>query len=242
MNKMGTEPALEKITAWMRDLYGAHLVSLAVFGSLARGTHHGEHSDINLIAVLDRADPATLALGADAIRWWRDQGNPAPIVLSRAEQASSADVFPIEYLDMQSAHRLLHGEELFADAPHFPEQHRLLLEHELRALLLRLRSAFVSLQNDLKAMERALTASVSTALTLLRHALVAVGEPMPATGAAAIAAAALRFGFDAAPLEAIANARHQGRHLGGDRTRALFADYLIALSAVERALETTHVS
>ncbi len=242
MKKMETEAALEKITAWMRDLYGTHLLSLAVFGSLARGNHHGKHSDINLLAVFDRADAATLALGAAAIRWWREQGNPAPIMLSQAEQASSADVFPLEYLDMQLAHRLLHGPDLFAGAPHFPEQHRLLLEHELRALILRLRSAFVSLQRDAKGLERALTESISTALTLLRHALVAVGDPMPASGAATLAAAALRFRFDQGPIEAIADARHQGQHLDGSRVRSLFADYLSALSTVERALEPSHVS
>ncbi|HUX67934.1 MAG TPA: hypothetical protein VMV31_10660 [Terriglobales bacterium] len=235
------EAALEKITAWLAQLYGDRLQSLVVYGSLANGGNHDrQRSDINLLAVLDRLDAATLDLGAPAVQWWSAQGNPPLVMLSRDEQDDSAQVFPIEYLDIQAHHRLLHGADLFAQAPHFPDLHRRHVEHDLRAKLLRLRGAYMSLGHDAKKLEALLLDSSSAFLTLLRHALVAVGEPMRVPKDEVLAAAAARFHFDPQPFAAILAARRAQARLAAGKLqplRQLFALYLAAITQVELGLE-----
>lgn len=233
--------ALEKITAWLVQIYGTRLQSLVVYGSAAGGNHsHGPHSDLNLLAVLDSVDAAALDLGAPAVAWWRKQGHPAIVILSRDEQNDSADVFPIEYLDIQSHHRVLAGADLFAQIPRFPDLHRRHVEHDLRAKLLRLRGAYMADSADAKRLQALLLDSASTFLTLFRHALAAFGEPLVVDKERVLAAAAVRFRFSPAPFEAILAARRDNTKLAGgklDALRALFAAYLAAITAVERALE-----
>jgi len=239
--KTTPEAALEKITAWLVQLYGERLQSLVVYGSLAPGGNHdAQRSDINLLAVLDRLDAATLDQGAPAVQWWSAQGNPPLVMLARDEQNDAAEVFPIEYLDIQAHHRVLKGEDLFAQAPHYPEIHRRHVEHDLRAKLLRLRGAYMSVGHDAKKLEALLLDSSSAFLTLFRHALVAVGEPMRVPKDEVLAAAAARFHFAPASFAAILAARRGNARLEGGKLEALrhlFAHYLAAIHQVESGLE-----
>jgi hypothetical protein len=238
---MTNEAALEKITAWLVQTYGARLQSLIVYGPGAEhNLAHLPGNDLNLLAVLDQVDAATLDLGAPAVAWWRKQGHLAPVMLSREELNDSADVFPIEYLDIQAHHRVLAGADLFAQIPRYPDLHRLHVEHDLRAHLLRLRGAYMADAGDAKRLEALLFNSATTFITLFRHALAALGEPLVVDRERVLAAAAVRFRFSPAPFEAILAARRARARLAGgklDPLRSLFAAYLDAITAVERALE-----
>jgi hypothetical protein len=238
---MKTDPdaALQKISDWLAELYGPRLQTLVAYGSAAGGNHRHSRSDINLLAVLDHLDAATLDQGTEALRWWTKQGNPPVVLLSRAEQDATAALFPIEYLDIQAHHRVLRGEELFAAPPHAPQAHRQAVERELRSKLLRLRGAYTSVAGDAKKMEAVLHDSASAILTLFRHALVVVGEPLRLHKDEVLAAAAGRFGFAPEPLQDILHARRTGGRIAGGKREAVgsvFAAYLDAVQAVERAV------
>lgn len=242
MGKINTEQALEKITAWLREIYGARLQSLIAYGSAAGGNHQSKHGGINLLAILDRLDAATLDLGAPAAKWWKDQGHPPLVMWTRDEWDDSADVFPIEFSDIAAHHRVLSGENLFAHIPQFPELHRLQVEHDLRASVLRLRGAYMVRSRDAKALEALLLDSVSSFMTLFRHALAVLGEPWQVDKRQVLSAAAQRFQFSAAPLEEVLHARQAGGRLQGGKLeplRQLFAQYLAIMMQVERTLEAS---
>lgn len=242
MAKLSPEAALDKITAWLQQLYGERLQSLIAYGSVAGGNHRGRRSDLNLLAVLDQVDAATLDQGAPAVRWWKEQGHAPLVVLGREEQNNSADVFPIEYLDIQSHHRVLHGEDVFAAIERHPELHRLQVEHDLRARVLRLRGLYMGLAGDAKGLEGLMLDSVSSFLTLFRHALVAVGEPMVVNKDEVLRAAAARFGFDPGPVYQVMHTHRSGERLAGGKLpalRSLFAAYLAAVMRVEQSLEVS---
>ncbi|MGH9466008.1 MAG: hypothetical protein ACRD1Y_01510 [Terriglobales bacterium] len=240
---MDAERALQKVTTWLGELYGPRLQSLVAYGSVAGGNHRSKRSDMNLLAVLDRVDAPTLDIGAPAVQWWKQQGNPPLVMWSREEWDDSADVFPIEYLDIEAHHRVLCGEDLFGSVPHYPELHRLQVEHDLRSRLLRLRGSYMSLGRDAKALEALMLDSVSSFVTLLRHALAAVGEPLQVDKAKVLAAAAARFQFPATAFEPVLAARLANTRLQGGKLeplRQLFAQYLAAIMQVERSLEASH--
>ncbi|MGH9412613.1 MAG: hypothetical protein ACRD0Y_02630 [Terriglobales bacterium] len=242
MRRMEAEQALQKITAWLVELYGARLQSLIAYGSAAGGNHRGKRSDTNLLAILDQLDATSLDLGVPAVQWWKQQGNPPLVMWTREEWADSADVFPIEFLDIAAHHRVLHGDDLFANLPHFPDLHRLQVEHDLRARVLRLRGAYMALGRDAKALEALMVDSISSFLTLFRHALAVVGEPLQVNKTQVLAAAAARFQFGAAPLAAVLEARLSGARLQGGKLeslRQLFADYLAVMMQVERSVEAS---
>ncbi|MGH9475495.1 MAG: hypothetical protein ACRD1C_04105 [Terriglobales bacterium] len=242
MAKLQPEQALGKITAWLSELYGPRLHSLIAYGSGAESNHHSKRSDLNLLAVLDQVDAGTLDVGAPAVAWWKQQGNPPLVIWTREEWSDSADIFPVEYLDIQVHHRVLHGQDLFTNLPHFPEQHRRQVEHDLRASVLRLRGSYMGVGKDAKALESLMLDSISSFLTLFRHALAALGEPLQVDKQKVLAAAASRFHFSAAPLQAVLQAHQSNARLAGGKLeplRQLFAQYLEAIMQVERSLEAS---
>lgn len=241
--KLAPNEALQKISDWLAEAYGRQLLSLVVYGSAAGGHRHTQRSDVNLLAVLDHVDAAALDAGAAAIRWWAEQGNPPVVMLAKSELEDAATVFPIEWLDIQANHSVLRGEDFFQQVSHSAELHRNQLQHELRAQLLRLRGAYMRHGHEAKRLEALLLDSVSTFLTLFRHALVVVGQPIVWPKDGVLRSAAAAFAFSPASWQAILEARHENRRLEGgnlDKLRQLFAQYLSSIQTVEQALENFH--
>lgn len=239
MARLSPQEYLKRIGEWLSSIYGPRLVSLIVYGSLAHHQNHSKFSDINLLAVLDRIDRETLDAAAPAMKWWAQSGHPPIVLLTRDEVLDAADVFPIEYTDIQAQHRVLAGEDLFASVPRHPELHRLQVEHDLRTKLIRLRTRYIPAAHDRKKLERLMMESVSTFLTLFRHALVALGEPLHHRKEDVLDAAARRFEFSAEPFRRVLAARRDDSRLtqNNEDAESLFAAYLDAIQRVERLVE-----
>ena len=64
--------------------YGEQLVSIVLYGSAAVGDHSGRFSDINVFCVLNRVTPRELEGAEPILRWWRELGNPSPLLMRSA--------------------------------------------------------------------------------------------------------------------------------------------------------------
>ncbi len=103
-----------------------------------------EHSDLNVLCVLESLAVEELSRVAPVVRWWMaEQQEPAPLFFSADELRQSADVFSIELRDMQDSRRVLFGSDPIADLHCQPILHRVQVEHELRTALLKLRNAYL---------------------------------------------------------------------------------------------------
>jgi predicted nucleotidyltransferase len=151
--------------------FGDGLVAVILYGSAATGDHHERYSDLNVFCVLARLTPLELAKSGPIFRWWREFGNPAPLMMTEAETRASADCFPIEFADMRERRRVLHGKDIVADLEVDPQYYRAQLEHELRAKMLRLRQQAAAAFTDRDELLKLCLESVSTFCVLGRHAL-----------------------------------------------------------------------
>jgi predicted nucleotidyltransferase len=164
------EKLLNELVDRLRRDYGETLISVFLYGSAASGEFHEKFSDLNVLVVLKQLGVRELTLGQETVRWWQKQKQPLPLLLGREEVENSSDVFPIEFLDIQHNHRLLHGEDVVAKFSIDTHDHRRQVEHELRAALLRLRGRFLGLQQDKGDVARLMLDSVSTFATLFEKA------------------------------------------------------------------------
>jgi hypothetical protein len=88
--------------------------------------------------------------------------------------------------------------------------HRSQVERELRTNWLRLRQAILAAPLDEKSHLEIMTQSLSTFCPLFRHALFALGQPMPATKREAVTAAAALTASDPTAFHALLDVR-EGR-------------------------------
>jgi len=227
---------LDELVERMRPSAGQNLESIILYGSAAREDFSETYSDLNLLCALHDASAAELAKIASVVNWWsKELRQRPPLLMSTEEFRSSVDVFAIEILDMQADHRVLYGADIVAGLEVSMDLHRVELERELRTTLLKLRQHFVLAGGDEEELKRVLIRSSSTVLTLLRHALVTLGEPRAGTPATVLKRAAEIMRIDVSPFEAALSLREQRAVQAG--YRPIFERYVQSLAAAASAID-----
>lgn len=171
---------LQELTSRLQKASGSNLLSVVLYGSAAREDFHEHYSDINLLVVTLELNAAALQQLAPVMQWWAvEEKLRPPMVMTLEELRNSADVFAIELLDIQHSHRTLFGEDVVKSIEVPMNLHRVEVEHELRTTLLRLRHHLLLAPENEDELRAVLAKSVTSVLTLFRHALIAVGENPP---------------------------------------------------------------
>ena len=190
------EKLINEFVARLRQAAGENLASVILYGSAASGEFDPEFSDLNLLCILRQTSFASLRNLASAVEWWRRRKHSAPLVLTPEELELSADVFAIEWLDMQQNHRLLFGDDLVVSLRIPLRQHRAQVEYELREKLILLRQGLMAAANNPRQLWELLLRSVPSFGTLFRHALIALGDAAPRSRREAVQELAARMQFD----------------------------------------------
>jgi predicted nucleotidyltransferase len=232
------EKDLNELVSKLRQAAGANLKSVVLYGSAVAGDFHARHSNLNVLCLLERLDAAELERLAPAAEWWERRGNPAPLLFTLEELKRSADVFAIELLDIQSAYRVLEGEDWVAGLEVPMRLHRLQVERELRQALVRLRERYLAGARDARSVLHLMTASISTFAVLFRHALIALDAAQSERSGvsnpkrAAIRGLAERLHFDPAPFETVLEVREGKRQAKDVPFEATFRGYLEGITKV----------
>ncbi|MBZ5576306.1 MAG: hypothetical protein LAP40_07100 [Acidobacteriia bacterium] len=228
---------LNQLVERLRKAYGDQLVSVVLYGSAAAGDHSAKFSDYNILCVLAAISPRELAQSEDIFRWWREQGSPAPLLLTEHEVATSTDCFAIEFLDIKQHHQLLHGKDIVSGLAVDRSFYRAQVEHDLRAKLLRLRQKASGILSDADLLRRLLVDSLSTFAVLFRHALALQGLEAPHRKREVIQAASRQFGFDVAPFERLLDLREERVKPREVEPVGLLTTYLEGIGAVIDAVD-----
>jgi predicted nucleotidyltransferase len=216
-------PEIGRIVGELSRALGEGLRSVVLYGSAARGDFHRETSDYNLIVVTRDLEPGTLEAMSPALRGWLKRGHPAPRLFTPALILESADVFPIEMLDLQRSRVVLHGEDPFAGVEVSRDNLRLQCERELKTKMMRLREGYVECHDRPKELRRLLTDSYSTFTALFRGCLQLVASEVPQRNSEVISAFCARAGLDAEAFTAVHRLKH-GAEADGE-LKAVFARY-----------------
>jgi hypothetical protein len=208
--------------------------SAVVYGSVAREEYVEGVSDLNLLLVVDRLDPARLrSLGAAWLPL-RHQGHPPPLLLERTEWARVADGFPVEFADMQFAHETLRGQDPLHETEVHPHDLRRALEQELRGKLLRLRQAYALHATEPRVLEDVVAGSVTSIAALFRVMLILAKRPVSRETPAALEEAGRLIGTDAG---AVVRLWEQSRRKETTCPPELFEGYLAAIGAAIRFVD-----
>ncbi len=228
--------ALKNLVERLHEAAAENLESILLYGSAARGDFHEAHSDLNVLCTLRSLCVEDLARVAGTVKWWTsEQKQSAPLFFTAEELCHAADVFAIELLDMQQSHRVLYGPNVVSGINVPMNLHRIQVEHELRTLLLKLRQHFLLRVESERELHAVLAKSSSSALTLLRHTLIAFGERPPATTRDLFVRVAALTGANAAGFEVVLSLRNSK---GPESNVApLYGTYLTALEKVIAALD-----
>jgi hypothetical protein len=236
--KLFPEKQLTEFARRLRQAAGENLQSMILYGSAAGGEFHPEFSDLNLLCIVHDLSFSVLLSLAPAVDWWTQQKHAAPLIFTRDELERSADVFAIEFLDMQQRHRLLFGDDVLGSLRIPMHLHNAQLEYELREKLILLRQSSLAAASDPKRLWELLLRSLPAFTTLFRHTLIALKEPVPQSNRPALQALSARISFGPAAFLQVLDIR-EGKL---DRERLdvadVFSRYLAAVQQVISAVDT----
>lgn len=231
------EKRLNQLVDKLKQAHGAGLVSVILYGSAAAGDYQGAISDLNIFCVLQRVGVEELRKSEKIVNWWRELGNPSPLLMARDEVPKSTDCFPIEFHDMQERRRVLHGEDIVAGLEIVDRYYRARVEYELRAKLLRLRQKAAGILSDRGAVLLLMEESISTFCVLGRHALRLRDGAAPWTKREIAAALVENFGLAAAPLDTLLDLREGKLKPRQVDPSSLFEAYLREITVLVDAVD-----
>ncbi len=229
---------LDSLVEKLRKALGSDLVSVVLYGSAAVGDHDEKFSDFNVLCVLKQITPAQLGATETIFRWWREQGNPAPLLLTEHEVRTSTDCFAIEFEDIKAHHRILYGADVVSSLEIDRSFYRAQVEHDLRAKLLRLRQKASGILSDKDVLRRLLVDSISTFCVLFRHALILHGVDVPGKKREIIARSQERFAIDPAPFQSLLDLREEKGKPKEIEPEALLAAYMNEIGKVIDAVDS----
>lgn len=228
---------LDELVTQLRSAYGSHLSAVVLYGSAAAGEHIPRKSDYNVLVLLDRVEPSTLAAASAVARAWNDAGNPPPMTMTTAEWRGSSDVFPMEYADILDRHRVLDGVLSFDGVVVSHDHLRLQLEQQVLGKLLQLRQGALLAGSDGKRQLDLITASLSTMMVLFRAVLRLHGETPKGDNVALAERVSTLAALDATPfVRAVRHVRGEAKLTAGDAGGVL-AGYLTGIERLNAHLD-----
>jgi hypothetical protein len=228
---------LDDLVTQLRAAYGTYLSSVVLYGSAAAGEHIPKQSDYNVLVLLDRIEPTTLAAASAVAQAWSDAGNPPPMTMTVGEWRRSSDVFPMEYADILDRHRVLHGTPPFDGISVTRENLRLQLEQQVLGKLLQLRQGALLAGTDGKRQLELIGASLSTMMVLFRAVLRLHAEKPDSDNVRVALRVAALAGLDATPFErAVRHVRGESKLSTGEAA-AVLAGYLAGIERLNAHLD-----
>lgn len=227
------QPGLEAWLHALQDALGPELVSLVLYGGLARGDFDPDSSDINLMAVVQNASPDLLSRCSSLVRRGVRDFRAGLFLITEQELRESTDVFPVKFLDLQRQHRLLAGRDVLSGLPISHTHLRLRCEQELRDLVLNLRRIYLRQGHHPEVLATWLRRAVSS-LLVNAAVLCELKTGRPAPDRNSLVDLIQGMGLPAEPIRAALALRQGGQESSADELRQL---YLRFLSVLERAVQ-----
>ncbi|MEW6558066.1 MAG: hypothetical protein AB1349_12070 [Elusimicrobiota bacterium] len=152
------------------QLYGDNLVSIVLYGSAVKREHILKESDVNVMVVVKELTLKKLASLEKTINRAQRKANISVVFWTEEELKNSADVFPVEFLDIKEKYQVLTGRDIISDISIDTKNLRHQLEFELRSKLLRLRNEWLNLKGSKALLFDFLTHAGTSFLHLFNYA------------------------------------------------------------------------
>ena len=218
----------------LKTTHGRNLASVILYGSAAAGDFIPQQSNYNLLIALHRITPADLRNAHASVREWHRLGHPVPVYFPVAELNEAADVFPIEFHQMEAARKVLYGSDVLESVRVSDANLRHQTEYELRSKLVQLRRQYIPASASVDGLKTLMAESFTSFAALFRAVLLLHGVEPPATKHEVVAITIEHLRLDGGVFEKIINIRKNNFAETLDEVEAnrLFGEYMEQIEKV----------
>ncbi len=217
---------LDRFVEDLKTLYADQLISVVLYGSAAGEDFVPGRSDLNTLVILKRVDFGALKKYQSLQKRYEKQGIVAPLILDPEYIQTSADSFPVEFLDLKNQSQLLYGQDFFSSLAVDSKNLRLQCEQELKAKLIRLRQHFLEVGHSPAQLERLLSSSFASLIPILRNLLRLKNKNDFKNTPEILNQIQKEFGLATEVFSQVWKFKKKELKLKGEELQNLFADYL----------------
>lgn len=218
----------------LRSTHGSNLASVILYGSAATGEFIPQESDHNILIALHEITPTDLRNAHACVREWVRMEHPIPVYFTVSELQTAADVFPIEFHQMEKARKVLYGTDVLAGLKISDAFLRHQVEYELRSKLILLRRQYIPASASVDGLLNLMSDSLPSFATLFGAVLMLHGIEPPVRKHEAVALTVDRLGLDGVVFEKIFNIKKHNfaALLNEKQANDLFAEYMRQIEKV----------
>src|SRR6056297_807084 len=208
----------ENFVPVLQELFGGDLQAVIMYGSAAKGTYVAGVSDVNLLLLTGETHPEAIMKLGNRAKKPINKHRLSVQFLTTSEFKNSADVFPMEYLDIQNSHIIVWGsadlDALKIESTYLRHQ----VEERLRGSVHALRQALFASQGKSKLLSGVLTEWFGSQAALFRALLrLAEAPTVPEEPKELADSIGSTFNLDPTGLYALVKLREGDTH--GDATQ-----------------------
>jgi hypothetical protein len=218
--------------------FGESLLGMVLCGSAVTHEYLPGVSDINSIAILKDRTIDNMRRCLRVARKWRKHKVAVPFFMTPEFITSAVYAFPVEFLDIQTSHRILYGEDYFSRLEIDRENLRLHCERELRGISMYLRKEFVGSGGKNVVVRRIALASMKRMLPVFKALLRLHNKPVPKIRSDVVMAIEDLYGLGASSLSGILNLDRQGKR--PKEYAPLFGNYCTTVDGLIERVGTVH--
>jgi len=220
----------------LQEALGENLLSVTLYGptALEEDTETPDDVEHPILIVTETLDLDALTALATPVREWHQSGHPHPLLFTRQRLKQNCDSFPVEFLDMKEARKVLYGEDsilkLELSRAYFQQE----LASNLKGELLALRSRLLDYFEEPARLRTTLLESLSSLRLFLRATLRLYLPVGPTTHSAVLNALKIHIPVDPTvyeKVEALKRAESEPESL-----HTLYLDYL---NEIEKLIDYT---
>jgi hypothetical protein len=232
------ESIFAAFTADYKNVFGADLESVILYGSAARGEYIHKVSDINFMIVLTEPGMGRLASAMPLVAKWRKSHVATPLFLTQEYIMSSLDVFPIEFLNMQAAYQVVWGRDVLKNLAFDKRLVRLQAERELKAKLLQLQQRFVETGGGAKKITGLISLSLPAFASIFQAVLFLQDKGPYTRMADLLAATAAATGLSSVLFAALTSVRKKTKKLNDSEALSLMESYIKEVKTLAMHIDT----
>jgi predicted nucleotidyltransferase len=221
----------------LKEVFLDDLVSVILFGSGAGDDYVFKKSDLNFLVVLSEKGIEKLDKGFDLVKKWGRRRVSPPLYVTEEYVRSSLDSFPIEFLNMQRRHILVHGKDVLKKLKVDRDNLRLECEAQVKGKLLHLREEFLKTLGRKKPLQNLVSMTVPTFASIFTALLIFKDIEPPAGKEEILLKTAETFELNRDVFQRVMEVREKRRTLSRNELIELMRNYISEIRRLTKIVD-----
>lgn len=204
--------------------------SIILYGSATGADFIEKKSNINILLAVKETSLLKFQPLLTLFEQYGKKGVVPPLIFTPEEIKDSADVFPIEFLDIKENYVLLLGRDLFAGLNISISNLRLQCESELKGKIIRLRQIYLERGRQPKDIEKVISSTFSSFVPIFKNLIRLKNKVPPYDKEGIVNILCQEFGIEKEVLLTVLRDRKGDGEIGGKDAAAFLEKYLDLLT------------